>query len=95
MKEYTSTPAHRTAVSLNYDGEHAPRVTAKGNGLIGDNIVKLAYENDIPVHEDTALVQALSHIELGDEIPENLYLAVAEILAFIYYLEEKDGEVLE
>mgnify|MGYP000303465149 CR=1 FL=1 len=90
MNNDKATPKHKTAVALEYDGERAPRLSAKGNGLTGDRIVQLAYENDIPVHEDTALVQALSSIELGDEIPENLYLAVAEILAFIYFLEEKD-----
>lgn len=90
MNNYKATTKRQIAVALEYDGERAPTLLAKGDGLTGDRIVQLAYENDIPVHEDTALVQALSSIDLGDEIPENLYLAVAEILAFIYYLEEKD-----
>lgn len=79
-------------MSLNYDGERAPRVTAKGTGLVGNRILELAYENDIPVHDDSGLVQALSQIDIGSEIPEQLYLAVAEILAFLYYIDEQDNK---
>lgn len=91
MNNYKPTTESKIAVSLNYDGEHAPRVTAKGDGIVGNKILKLAYENDIPVHEDSELVQALSQIDIGSEIPEQLFLVVAEILAFIYFIDEHDN----
>ena len=78
---------HKRAVALQYDGEHAPRVTAKGDGYIGDQIIQLACENGVPLHADPELAAVLANIPLGEEIPDDLYVAIAEILAFIYYLE--------
>ncbi len=85
------------AVALRYSGkDSAPRVTAKGSGELAEQIIKLAKEHDIPIQEDQQLLQLLAQIKLGDEIPELLYVAVAEVLAFAYYVsgripgEEKD-----
>lgn len=75
------------AVALQYSGKgSAPRVTAKGSGELAEQIIALAEENDIPIQEDQELVQLLAQIKLGDEIPELLYVAVAEVLAFAYYV---------
>lgn len=77
------------AIALNYDETSAPRVTAKGRGLVAEEILKLATEHDIPIKEQPELVQLLATVELGDQIPEMLYVAVAEIIAFAYMLKGK------
>ena len=77
------------AVALHYSGKGAPRVTAKGKGELAEQIIALAKENDVPIQEDEHLVGLLAQIELGDEIPELLYVAVAEVLAFAYWLSGK------
>jgi flagellar biosynthesis protein len=75
------------AVALHYSGKGtAPRVTAKGSGELAEQIIALAREHQIPIQEDPELIQLLAQIELGDEIPELLYIAVAEVLAFAYYV---------
>ena len=79
------------AVALNYDGDSAPRVVAKGRGEIAENIIALAEEHDVPLHHDPHLVKVLSNISLGDEIPRELYLAVAEVLAFAYWLSGRQA----
>lgn len=79
----------KNAVALYYDEHSAPRVTAKGLGELAEQIIELAEEYDIPVREEPELVQLLSHVELGDEIPEALYIAIAEILSFAYMLKGK------
>jgi flagellar biosynthesis protein len=60
-----------------------PRVIAKGRGESGEAILALAREHGIPIEENAPLAEALAQIELGDEIPEALYRAVAEVLVFI------------
>lgn len=77
------------AVALSYDGTHAPRVTAKGKGQTAEKIIELAKEHNIPLHTDVMLVNVLSKMSLGDEIPRELYLAVAEVIAFAYLLSGK------
>lgn len=77
------------AIALQYDGEHAPRVTAKGHDQVAERIVELARQNNIPLQENEPLASLLSRVELGDEIPEALYLAVAQVIAFAYYLSGK------
>jgi flagellar biosynthesis protein len=74
------------AVALHYDRKGAPRVVAKGKGTIGQKIIELARANDIPIEENEVLAGALSNVELGDEIPEELYKAVAEVLIFVLRL---------
>ena len=87
------TPTQQTAVALHYDWQGAPRITAKGTGVVADSILELAREHGVPIHEDPALVTVLSQISLGEEIPEDLYLAIAEVLAFVYRLAEKGPEL--
>jgi flagellar biosynthesis protein len=86
------TPKPTTAVALHYDGKNAPRVTAKGTGELAEKIIALAKEHDIPLQENAALAALLAKLELGDEIPEALYLAVAEVIAFAYLLSGKRPE---
>ncbi len=84
-----------TAVALHYDGEAAPRITAKGTGDLAEEIIALAKEHGIPLQEDAALISLLSKLDLGDEIPQALYTAVAEIIAFAYILSGKIPEGFE
>jgi flagellar biosynthesis protein len=74
------------AVALHYDRKGAPRVVAKGRGLIGEKIIEVAKANNIPIEENEVLAGALSNVELGDEIPQELYKAVAEVLIFVLRL---------
>lgn len=78
-----------SAIALQYDGTKAPRVTAKGEGELANKIIELAQEWGIPLHEDPDLVMLLSRLELGEEIPEALYIAVAQVIAFAYVLTGK------
>lgn len=72
------------AVALEYSGSGAPRVTAKGNDALAEEIIRLAGDNGVPLTEDRDLVEVLSQVELNQEIPEVLYRAVAEVIAFAY-----------
>ena len=74
------------AVALHYDRNGAPRVIAKGKGTIGEKIIEVAKAHDIPIEENEVLAGALSNVELGDEIPAELYKAVAEVLIFVLRL---------
>jgi flagellar biosynthesis protein len=73
----------RSAVALQYDGDGAPRVTAKGDGPIADKIIEIARQNGIAVEENPMLLQALSTVEIDEEIPIELYQAVAKVIAFV------------
>jgi len=77
------------AVALRYDGENAPKVTAKGYDDIAQQIIELAQKHNVPLNENKELVSLLATLELGEEIPEALYLAIAEIIAFAYMLKGK------
>ncbi|OPY83193.1 MAG: Flagellar biosynthetic protein FlhB [Syntrophus sp. PtaU1.Bin005] len=80
------TKKRRVAAAIRYDGSRdaAPRVTARGQGIIADNIIELAMKNGVPIKNDPELVQILSKLDIDEQIPEELYRAVAEILSFIY-----------
>lgn len=73
----------RLAVALRYDAPDAPTVTAVGRGEVGKRIIELAREHGVPLEEDPLLAEALSRVEVGSEIPETLYRAVAVVLGFI------------
>jgi flagellar biosynthesis protein len=89
MTDYYQPKESDLAIALKYDGENAPRLTAKGRGELANRILALAQENDVPLHEDAELAALLAQIPLGDEIPESLYRAVAEVIAFAYLLSGK------
>ncbi|THB66199.1 MAG: flagellar biosynthesis protein FlhB [Gammaproteobacteria bacterium] len=82
----------KLAVALKYDGVNAPKVTAKGEDELAEEILRIAKENEVHLHEDVELVKFLSTFELHDEIPETLYRVVAEIIAFAYMLKGKVPE---
>ena len=84
----TETP-NQLAVALHYDRTGAPRVVAKGKGAIGKKIIEVARAHDIPIEENEVLAGALSNVELGDEIPSELYKAVAEVLVFVMRLTKR------
>lgn len=76
------------AIALAYSaGDLAPRVVAKGNGLIAQQIIEKAKSHQVFVHESKELVALLMQVDLDDHIPPQLYLAIAEILAWLYQLE--------
>ena len=79
------------AVALQYDKSVAPvpRVIARGRGATGEAILSLAREHGIPIEENAALAEALAQVEIGEDIPEALYKAVAEVLIFILRASEK------
>jgi len=81
----------KKAVALKYDTEKgsAPKVSAKGHGMVAETIIELAREEGIPISEDPDLVSSLVKLDLEDEVPRELYMAVAEILAFAYGLNKK------
>lgn len=92
-----STPSDpkRSAVALAYkEADAAPRVVAKGRGLIADEIIARAREHGIFVHESPELVGLLMQIDLDDRIPPQLYAAVAELLAWLYVLENGEAPPL-
>ncbi len=79
----------RSAVALNYMPEdRAQRVVAKGSGWLAEEIIKRARESNVFVHESPELVSLLMQVDLDDRIPPALYVAVAELLAWLYRLEE-------
>lgn len=77
------------AIALYYDEENAPRVTAKGEGSVARQILAIAEEHNIPLEDDPELAALLAQIPLGDEIPDALYHAVAEVIAFAYIVAGK------
>jgi len=79
------------AVAIRYDAnsDGAPRLTAKGSGHLAERIREIAEQHGVAVHEDPDLVQALAQLDLGQEIPEDLYRAVAEVLAFVYQVNRR------
>jgi len=84
-----------SAVAVRYDQKDAaPRVVAKGYGNIADAIIRTAKDNDLYVHESPELVNLLMQVDLDSQIPPQLYVAIAELLAWIYALEEKTLEAL-
>ncbi len=74
------------AVALNYTGQGAPRVTAKGEHLLAKQIIELAREHGVPLRHDAELSAMLAQLPLASEVPEPLYRAVAEVIAFAYRL---------
>jgi flagellar biosynthesis protein len=86
--EQPQQPERRRATALKYvQGERAPRVTATGAGLVAERILAAAREAGIPVRHDPALAEALAKLELGADVPEALWTAVAETLAWAYRLD--------
>jgi flagellar biosynthesis protein len=79
----------KRAAALRYDGRDAPRVVATGKGLVAEKILEAAREAGVPLREDAMLMEALATLELAQEIPPELYRAVAEALAWAYRLSRR------
>ena len=79
------------AVALRYDNEkeNAPRVVAKGEGQIAENIIKIAELHHLPIQKDADLIELLSKVEIDKEVPALLYKAVAEVFSFVYKTSKK------
>jgi flagellar biosynthesis protein len=80
----------KKAAALRYEpGSSSPKVTAAGRGLIAEKILEEANKAGVPIKEDKALAEALSGLEMGTEVPEDLWVAVAQALAWAYRLDVK------
>lgn len=85
-------PKHtQKAVAIVYDTQKAgaPKVVASGKGLLADKIIETAREAGVHVHEDENLIELLAKVPVGDEIPVELYQTVAEVLSFVYRVNER------
>jgi flagellar biosynthesis protein len=92
MKKKSGKSGIAKAVALRYKplkGDNAPKVVAGGSGRLAEKIIELARENEIPVEKDPDLVEVLSRLDVDQEIPPDVYVAVAELLAFVYRLNRK------
>ena len=80
-----------TAIALRYAPEAgaAPKIVAKGDGFVAEEILRVARENDVPLRQDPALAGALATLDVGAQIPPELFRAVAEVLAFVYKMNGK------
>lgn len=87
-ERHPDAPADRKAVALSYRPHEvdAPMVRAKGSGHVADQIVEIARANGVPIREDSDLAELLSHVDLDTVIPVEAFVAVAEILSYLYRL---------
>ena len=79
----------KQAVALAYDGQRAPTVTAEGSGELAEQIIAIAREHGVPLFENPQLLALLQQVGLGEEIPETLYLCIAQVIAFAYKIQGK------
>ncbi|MBU2548534.1 MAG: EscU/YscU/HrcU family type III secretion system export apparatus switch protein [Proteobacteria bacterium] len=95
MDDYQKKPDPRItakeAVALSHDPVRGdpPRVSAKASGELAEEMIRLALEHRIPIKYDPDLIQVLSNLDVGQDIPQEVYLVVAEILAFIYWVNQE------
>ncbi len=79
----------KKAIALAYQrGDYAPRVIAKGHGITAEAIIELARENGVYVHQAPDLVNLLINVNLDEYIPPELYIAIAELLAWLYWVDQ-------
>lgn len=81
----------KQAVALIYDRDtdEAPKVTAKGQGLVAEKIIEIAQKHGVPIKEDPDLMAVLSTLDINEQIPSEIYVAVAELLAFVYAMNKQ------
>lgn len=92
-----SEPPTKRATALKYDIQHssAPEVVATGTGEIAEEIVRVAEAHEVPIYHDPSLAKALGQLELGSLVPPELYKAVAEVLVFVYSLDQAHKKQIE
>lgn len=90
----TDETAPKKAVALKYDPEAnvAPKIVAKGQGYVAENILNLAQQNALPVYQNKTLVNMLMALDIDKEIPPELYTTVAEVLAYVYRIDSRAGK---
>ncbi len=91
-KKQHQDPPSSAAVALKYDGEKAPTITATGTYELADEIIRIARAHNVPLYENAELAGVLARLSLNDEIPENLYRVIAEILAFAFHIRGRTPE---
>jgi len=93
MKSENDKEQRKKAVALKYDidKDKAPWIIASGKGKIAQKIIETAKEHEIPIEKEQDVVEVLSKLDIGDEIPPELYQVIAEILSFIYNLENRNS----
>lgn len=77
----------KTAVALGYDGQQAPALIAKGFDHLAEEIISIAKANGVLVHDDPELAASLAKLDVGEQIPKDLYVIIAELIAFAYLLD--------
>ncbi|MCP4342028.1 MAG: flagellar biosynthesis protein FlhB [Desulfobulbaceae bacterium] len=82
-------PDKAVAILYNENESAAPKIVASGKGIIAEKIIATAKDAGIHIQEDANLVELLSKVDVGEEIPTELYQTVAEVLAFVYKINEK------
>ena len=92
MTDNNNDTIDKKAVALFYDGQSAPTVTAEGSGELAEQIIELARQHGIPLFENEQLLKLLAEIGVGEEIPETLYLCIAQVIAFAYKIQGKFPE---
>lgn len=93
MSDEKKTEDLKKAIALQYQPESdvAPKVVAKGQGRVAESILSKAEESNVSVYKDVKLVESLFGLEMNEEIPEELYNAVAEIIFYVYSIDQKRG----
>jgi flagellar biosynthesis protein len=89
MEDKAKKPLKAAALKYRGSVDAAPKLVAKGSGTVAEKIIRAARESGVPIREDKDLVEVLSSLDLYKQIPEELYKAVAEVLAFVYQLSRK------
>jgi flagellar biosynthesis protein len=84
-------------VALSYQAreDRAPKIAAKGRGYMAERLIEIAKAHHVPIREDKNLVELLSHLDLNQEIPPEVYKAVAQILAFVYRIAQRSQSALQ
>jgi flagellar biosynthesis protein len=85
----SSSESEKQAVALAYDGKRAPTITAEGSGQLAEQIIAIARDNGVPLFENPQLLSLLQQVGLNEEIPETLYLCIAQVIAFAYKIQGK------
>ncbi|MGB0468452.1 MAG: EscU/YscU/HrcU family type III secretion system export apparatus switch protein [Pontibacterium sp.] len=93
MSEKPKSHAKAVALKYNIKEQRAPTVSAKGQGVIAEQIIALAEESGVHIHESPELVDLLVRLQPGEEIPEGLYRAIAEVIAFAYSLKNETEQI--